>query len=294
MKNNGPILIIHNPNAGQRRENLFDDILSGLDKCGVIYKVIETEYAGHGEKIAREMTARDDFQAIIAAGGDGTINEVLNGTREYAKPIGIIPLGTANVFAKELGMEINVKSIVQILAGGYCTDVYVASINDQIFSLMASVGYDAFSVKNVNVNLKKKIGGVAYVISFIRALLVTPSIEYKIEINGHMHDAYGAIITNGKYYGGKYICAPDASVKENTLYAILFKNSGAFQGIKYFWSIMTNKISKTSGVKFFPVTKVKISSNHDAPIQIDGDYFGELPVTIKMIDKPVSIICPQE
>lgn len=294
MKNNTPILIIYNPNAGQRRKELFNEILLELDKCDQKYSVVKTEYAGHGETIAHKFAATDEFGAIIAAGGDGTINEILNGMRNSTKPIGIIPLGTANVLAKELGMEIDAKEIAEILERGHSSDVYVATINDQIFSLMASVGYDALSVKNVNMKFKKKLGELAYLISFVRELLMAPKIDYKIEINGHTHHAYGAIITNGKYYGGRYICAPEASVKKNTLYAILFKKGGPLQGIKYFWKIIRNKLFESSDVDIIPVTSVKISSTHDAPIQIDGDHFGDLPVTIKMVDRPVSIICPQE
>lgn len=293
MKINAPILIIYNANAGQRRKDMFFEILHELDNKLVKYDVIKTEFAGHGEVIARDMSQINEVKTIVAAGGDGTINEVLNGMRASAKPLGIIPLGTANVLAKELGIKINAMDIAEVLMRAHISSLYVATINDQIFSLMASVGYDAGAVKNVNIKLKKKVGEAAYVFSFIRELIMAPKIAYNIEVDGNIHYAYGAIITNGKFYGGKYICAPDASIKENKLHAILFKKSGAIQAIKYFWAIVNNTLYKSAEIEVFEVDSVEISSNHEAPVQIDGDYFGELPVKIGLIERPVSIICPK-
>ncbi|MCC3859743.1 diacylglycerol/lipid kinase family protein [Pseudemcibacter aquimaris] len=285
-------LIIYNPNAGQRRQKLFESVLSVLDARMIDYTLIKTEYAGHGTEIAKAFSNKDEFDVITAAGGDGTINEVLNGIYGTDKPLGIIPMGTANVLAKELGIKINVHSIVSSLTNGNTASIYPAKINDQYFTLMASVGYDALAVKNVNLSLKKKIGEVAYFIAFLKEIFFGDKRQYYCEIDGILHPCASAIVTNGKFYAGKYVCAPNASLHDQMLHAILFKNKGAWAAIKYFIAIMTSRLAGRDDIDIIDVKSVKLKSDVVAPVQIDGDHYGELPVSVSIADNPITLMVP--
>lgn len=286
------ILIIFNPNAGQRRKKLYNSVMSELDQHGISYDIFSTKHAGHGTELATDNLNNENYDIIAAAGGDGTINEVLNGLYGSDKTMGIIPLGTANVLARELGIKVNAKSIVKALISNNHTNIFPASINGQYFTLMASVGYDALSVKNVNLGLKKKIGEIAYFIAFLKEIFFGKPIKYNIEINGDRHYCSAAIITNAKYYAGNYICAPEASLEEQKLHAILFKKSGAWAAICYLFALITSNIKGRKDVEYIDTKCVTITADVDAPAQIDGDYFGELPVIVKSAEKPVRISSP--
>jgi len=284
--------IIYNPNAGQKSKKLFFNVLTELEVNSVRYDLEATEYAGHGVKIARRLSLDENVNIIIAAGGDGTINEVLNGIIGSDKKLGIIPLGTANVLAKEIGLKNDPIHIAETLQKQKKAMIFPAKVNGHYFSLMASIGYDAHAVQNVNLKWKNQLGEAAYFFAFIKELLKGKPPKYSVEIDGKNHDCYGAIITNGKYYAGKYICAPDASLFDNNLKAILFKDKGAWAAIKYFIAIGFNRLHKCKAVEYCDVTKVQVSANKTAPIQIDGDTFGDLPVMIKTSETPIQLLVP--
>jgi diacylglycerol kinase (ATP) len=285
------IAIIYNPNAGQNSKSILDKTIFQLEYHHAKYVLIPTEHAGHGEDIARNVSLDDDVEIIVAAGGDGTINEIMNGMAHSNKLFGIIPLGTANVLAKEIGLQISPKHIAEVLISDKSALLYPSIINGKYFSLMASIGYDALSVNNVSLNFKKKWGEVAY-LSSIKQLIVSEPIEYFVEINTKKYRCYGAIITNGKYYAGKYVCAPDASVFDNKLKAILFMKKGPWAALKYFLAIVFNRLDHCKDVQYIDVQHVKISSEIQAPIQIDGDHYGDLPVLIKTSNKPIQLLVP--
>lgn len=292
MAQNKKHLIIYNPNAGRRRKKTLDAVLMALRENDVAYELYPTERAGHATDIARLYADSPDVISIIAAGGDGTINEVINGMGKSVKPLGIIPLGTANVLAKEIGLKITVNEISATLMNFKTAKIYLAQINGQYFSLMASVGFDALAVKNVNLAFKKKFGEVAYFFAFLKEVFFSENIEYFLTENDRNHSAYGVIITNGKYYGGKYICAPNASIYDDTLYAILFKRAGALNVIKYFMALIMGRIERVTDVEIIPLSVASLSSNVTAPVQIDGDHFGNLQVSISISKRPINIIVP--
>ncbi|MDG1996239.1 MAG: diacylglycerol kinase family protein, partial [Emcibacteraceae bacterium] len=149
------IKIIYNPNAGKKSKEMLFNVLTELEVHKVRYDLEATQYAGHGIKIAKRLSKDDNVNLIIAAGGDGTINEVLNGIIGSSKKLGIIPLGTANVLAKEIGLKIHPKHIADTLIKQKSVKIFPAMINKKYFSLMASIGYDAHAVQNVNLKLKK-------------------------------------------------------------------------------------------------------------------------------------------
>lgn len=287
------LVIIYNPMAGRKRKKLFADVINGLKKYLFTIDIIETEYKGHATEIAKQKSADQNYQMIVAAGGDGTINEVINGCFESDIPLGIIPLGTANVLAKEIGLEINAEHIVKAIVEGHTRKIYIPKIKDQHFSLMASVGYDALAVEKVNLKFKKTFGEIAYVFSFIWQLITAKNLPINISVDGKIYSSYGAIITNGKYYGGKFICAPDADIDKQELYVVLFKNKGRYNALRYYLAIITNRVDKLDDIEIFPANHIIIQSEDNAPIQIDGDHYGYLPVTIKTVNKPFKLIVPK-
>ncbi len=287
------ILIIHNPYAGGRDREKFMAIFDGLRNNQISIELIMTEYAGHGTELAKQYCTKKDIDMIVAAGGDGTINEVINGLYGSDMPLGIIPTGTVNVLAKEIGLKNTSTHIIDTIVRGNCQKIYIAKINERYFALMASVGLDALSVKNVNLTLKKYLGEFAYFISFVKQLIISKNTEYKVTIDGNDHICFGAIVSNGKYYAGKYICAPGSDIKDDKLYVVLMKNKGRFNLLRYFVSIITNRVATLDDIELYPAKSISISCAEAAPIQVDGDDFGDLPVQISISTKTISLVSPK-
>ena len=268
-------------------------VLDGLKNNHISFELVMTEYAGHGTELAKHYCLSDDIDMIVVAGGDGTINEVINGLYGSNMPLGIIPMGTVNVLAKEIGLKNTIAHIVETIVRGDCQKIYIAKINESYFSLMASVGLDALSVQNVNLKLKKYLGGFAYFASFMKQLIISNDTEYQITIDGKDHFCFGAIISNGKFYAGKYVCAPGSDVKDGKLYGVLMKNKGRLNILRYFIAIITNRVGRLHDMELYPAKSILISCAVAAPIQVDGDYFGDLPVQISISRKTIFLVSPK-
>ena len=293
MLNKNKILIIHNPNAGRRGRKKIMAVLDGIKKNQISIELIMTEYAGHGIELAKQYCSSNNIDMIVAAGGDGTINEVINGLYGSNMPLGIIPLGTVNILAKEIGLKNTTAHIVDTIVRFHCQKIYIAKINESYFALMASVGLDALSVQNVNLKLKKYLGEFAYFISFIKQLIISNDTEYQVTIDGKGHTCFGAIVSNGKYYAGKYICAPRSDIKDDKLYVVLMKNKGRFNLLRYFVAIITNRVDALHDMELYPAKSISIACAIAAPIQVDGDNFGDLPVQISISKKTISLVSPK-
>ena len=158
------VLVIRNPTAGGSTRPRFGRVLEHLARFGATVTVRETTCRGDAEQIA--ASASSDTFDVVAAGGDGTINEVANGLAGKDLPLAIVPLGTANVLAVEIGMPLRARRIARAIACGDVRSVHVGMVNGRRFLMMAGVGFDAHVVANVNPRLKRAFGKLAYVIEF--------------------------------------------------------------------------------------------------------------------------------
>ena len=158
------ICIIFNPKAGSSKLAKLNKIIAELNKNNIV-TLFETTAAGDATNIARTESAR--FDIVVAAGGDGTINEVVNGI-DPGTPLAIIPMGTANIVAIEAGISNNSKAICAAINQGKTKKAYVSTINNKKFILMAGIGYDAKVVNNINPKLKKIFGKLIFAIEGLK------------------------------------------------------------------------------------------------------------------------------
>jgi len=291
-KKNKKVLIIFNPEAGQRAEQKLKRIVEELKRNELLIDTIKTQYSGHAKIIAQE-NVNNKYAMLIAAGGDGTINEVLNGMYPTFVPFAIIPLGTANVLAKEAQIGSNASGIVNYILNGSTKPLWLGRSNNKYFALMMSAGLDAVSVTKVNKKLKKWFGKFAYIVSFVKAVMDSKNITYEVLIENKIYYSSGVIVSNGKLYGGEYICAPNASLQENKLYAILTKNTGRINALKYALLMFLQKLPYSDSVTILPVTKLRINCEQKKiPTQIDGDNGGYVPVDVSISDQYINFQYP--
>lgn len=290
------ILIIHNPVAGRplisrwrvRKLRLLQELLR---ERGHAVEMVLTEQAGDAELLAREVKSQD---VIVAAGGDGTINEIVNGLcqREAvtkAPSIAVLPLGTANVLAWELGLPSDFRKVVKLIEGGKEKIVYPGVANDRRFILMASSGLDSRVVSSVKPGLKRLLGPSAYIVAAFSAIRQNPPM-IRVSVNGQRLVANTVIVTRAGRYGGPFVIAPDADLGADDLYVILLPLYGLCAAFIYGISLAFNRLHKSRDVTFIKAKEIQFENARDCKLQMDGDGPFDLPVSVSVDHIPVSIL----
>lgn len=298
------LLLIVNPIAGRRRRGLVEAVARLVRAEGWTVDVVETAAAGDARRIALECDAAC-YAAIAVAGGDGTINEVVNGLAARggeAPPVAIIPLGTANVLAQELGLGFSAAAIAATIMAGRALAMRpgAARMNGTArhFSLMAGAGFDAHVVAGVSAPLKRRWGKLAYVWrSIVEASRYRP-VRYLVEIDGRRFEAASVIVTRGRLYAGPYVVAPLATLAEATLHVCLFERWGRWQPLRFGAALVLGRLPRMSGYRVVAGHDVRISVHSDGgtqrrqPVQIDGDDALTLPVSIGLARGAVRMLQP--
>lgn len=284
------LLVIHNPTAGGwRRRRRFARVLAALGEQGCHVTVRETKARGDAERLACEAQA-GAFDVVVAAGGDGTINEVINGLIGSQQPLGVIPLGTANVFAAEIGLSLTPRVVATTLARGNSSPIYVGRVNGRIFSLMAGAGFDALVVEGVNARLKRLCGKCAYVYETLARMLGWRARRYLVTVDGRRVEAASVVIANGRYYAGRYVLAPEARLSAPSFQVVLFRSGGRWAVIRYGLALLLNRIPRLSDVTIVKGTKIEVAGPANEPVQGDGDVIARLPLRIELAEEPLFVV----
>ncbi len=296
------MLLIVNPTAGRRRRGLVDAVVARVRAEGWAVDVVETAAAGDARRLAATCDA-GRYGVIAVAGGDGTINEVVNGLagRGVDSPaVGIVPLGTANVLAHELGLGSSARAVARTMTAGRELLVQpgeaVNGAGTRCFSLMAGAGFDAKVVAGVSAPLKRRLGRAAYVWrSLVEARRYRP-VRYQVEIDGVRHEASSVIVTRSRHYAGPYVVAPKAALGEPLLHACLFERWGRSHTFRYGLALLLGRLPRTAGYRVVTGRSVNVSvlnaagESRDQPVQIDGDNALTLPVSIGLAAGAVRLL----
>lgn len=285
------VLVIHNPTAGWRRRRRFEKFMTALVDEGVDVHVRPTTKRGDAEAFAREADPAD-VDVIAVAGGDGTINEVINGLADQTIPLAIMPLGTANVLAHEIGLQMTPKTIAKIIAYAPPTPISLGVVNGRRFVMMAGFGFDAYVVSRVHPGMKKLLGKTAYVISTLQALMAFNFPKYRVSVDGQSFNVASAVIANGHFYGGTFVCAPDARLEDPSLHVVLFLNPGVLRTVRYAIWLALGRLHRLPDVKIIPAIDVVVEKWNDDPVQGDGDILATLPAQISMAPQQLDVLMP--
>ncbi len=290
------IKVIHNPVAGGRNRKKLRIALQALRKHASKVKVSPTKYAGHGVKRADKAVNRKPhkkpYDIVCAAGGDGTIGEVANGLRGSDAPLLVLPLGTANVFARELGLGTSMKRIASMVETLKAKKVWPGMMGDKRFIMMVGVGIDSLAVASLETSLKRRIGAAAYVVAAIKAIKRMKTLDLHVTVDGESYHTANVIITNGKLYGGPFTISPNADLGEPVFHVVMMKKSGFWSALKYGLALATGRLPYLKDVTITTGTHVRVESPNAIPVQADGDYVGMLPVEVQVDDSPLTVLAP--
>jgi len=283
-----PILVIINPTARSDRARALCRKIEHLSSRAFVRI---TNAPGEARALAREAAA-DGCERIVAAGGDGTINEVVNGIAGSRTALGLLPLGTMNVFATELGLPIgNLRKCWDVIEHGQIKPVDLLRANDRYFVQLAGIGFDAQIVAATSFDFKKTLGPLSYIISATQIASKKPP---KLTVRGGgTRDGSFVMIGNGRYYGGPFVLFKGARIDDGLLDVLIFKNLGYLDIVRYFQAIMLGNHTALSDVEYFQAPQVRVTSAEPVPVEADGDVIGNLPVTFKVQPKSLRVIVPR-
>jgi YegS/Rv2252/BmrU family lipid kinase len=285
--------VIYNPVAGQRHGVRLRRTFQALERAGASLTVIETQRAGDAERAAAKASCAD-ADILIAAGGDGTINEVVNGLMSApgpVPPLGIIPLGTANVLAKEIGLKLAGRKIAAAILAGSRVNIYPGRANGRYFLMMCGVGFDAEVVAHVDPALKRRTGPFAYLAEALNQSRRYPFETCGGEIDGTPFEARWVVVCNGSRYGGPFVAAPAASLTEPG-FSVCLLNGARFDIARYGWALAMGRLKHQPDVRILPAHRVRVDSPVGCKVQGDGDIIASLPVEIVAADRPIELVVP--
>jgi diacylglycerol kinase (ATP) len=292
--------VIFNPTARGEKAKRFRqylDLIAG--EC--ILKA--TRQAGEGRFLAAEAV-KEEFATVVAAGGDGTLNEVLNGIGDVPggfsrTRLAVLPLGTINVFARELGLPQKISEAWEVIRRGRerLIDLPLATFGPpqkrecRYFAQLAGAGLDSRAIELVDWYLKKKIGPLAYVAAGFKAL---HGPRAALTVSNGNESATGELILigNGRFYGGNFLLFPNAALDDGQLDVSAFPQINYEHLLRASWGLFADSLHERCGVKQLRETRLTLASTSDLFLQLDGENVGKLPAEITVQKKALRVIVP--
>jgi YegS/Rv2252/BmrU family lipid kinase len=289
------LMAIFNSHSGggeyRRDLPLILDSLRGLG-----YDVEERETAGVGDatRFAREAV-QQGLDLVCAIGGDGTVNETINGLAGAEVPLAIVPTGTVNVLAMELGIPLELPDAVKLLEVGTISWIDLGLAGDRYFGLMAGVGMDAAVVASLNPVLKKAFKEAAFAVQGLANYLTKEEPLIRVTTAERTVEGYFAVFGNSSNYGGGFGITPLADMRDGLLDVCVLKDKSFLSTIWYWSAALINAHIKHPKVEYFRTEAaeiVTVEEGKEVLVQTDGEMAGKLPLTCRVVPRSLRVVVP--
>jgi diacylglycerol kinase (ATP) len=256
-----------------------------------------TSGRGDATRLAREAVA-DGVDAVLAAGGDGTINEVIQSLAGGETALGYLPSGTVNIWARELGIPLTPDGAAQAIVSGRTTTVDLGRVNERYFLLMAGLGFDAEVVKRAHrlERFKPRFGVLPYVAAGLTAAALYRGIDVELRYDGNIRrlQALMVVIGNTRLYGGRYHFTPRAVANDGWLDLCIVKGRGQLQFARQSLPLLLSGSIHYSDVECMRVRELAVRSDPPVPYQLDGELCGHTPLQVSVAPKALRVIVPND
>jgi diacylglycerol kinase (ATP) len=283
-------VIIVNPTAGNvdSSRDWHERLKSIVRDCPIRV----TSHPEEAEALARHAV-EEGFSRIVAAGGDGTVNHVANGLAGTNAALGLLPLGTVNVFAMELGLPaMDLERCWDIVRDANIRLVDLASANKKYFVQLAGIGLDAQVVKETSLALKRNFGPLSYLISAAHiAARQPPKLSIQSE-DSPVEEGSFVLIGNGRLYGGPFPFFKHAVTNDGLLDVVVFKRLGYLEIVKYLQDVVFSSEIRAPEIEYFQTRRIRITSEQDVPVEVDGELAGNCPVDFRIKRKALRVLAP--
>jgi YegS/Rv2252/BmrU family lipid kinase len=284
-------VVILNPTAGSPESSrVWQERVESIAR-GSLIRV--TSHSGEAEALARRAV-EEGFTRIVAAGGDGTANQVANGLAGSNVILGVLPMGTVNVFAMELGLPAhNLQLCWDIIEAGNMRLVDLPSANGKYFVQLAGVGLDAQVVKETRLAFKRSFGPLSYLISAAQIAARQPPKLFIESENASTNEGSFVLVGNGRLYGGPFPFFKHAIIDDGLFDVVVFKRLGYLEIIKYLQDVVFSSDINVPEIEYFQTRRLRITSEQDVPLELDGELAGNCPVDFQIQKKALPVLAPQ-
>jgi len=320
--------LIYNPYGGQfvvRHE--LEEVVAFLSHYGWSVSWRETGEPKEAIKLARQAVERG-AKVVIAAGGDGTINEVANGLLGSDAALGVLPVGTTNVWALQMGIpalnpifkSAKVAKLVadleeriarplpanyyrrvlldaaKVLVEGHTVAVDVGEVSGRYFLLWAGIGLDAANIESISPTNKKALGSWAYILPVLDTTRRYSSTDICLKSDGKVIKTNTALIvvSNIQLYGGLFAIGANARVNDGKLDVCIFKGAGFFTFVQHALKVLSYQHLRDPKIEYYQCSKTVIEATSVLPVHVDGEAFTETPVTICTLPSALKVIVPKK
>jgi len=282
-------VIILNPVAGSEQAERWRERIESIAEGNGLFT---TSRSGEAETLARRA-ADAGFEKIVAAGGDGTVNEVVNGLVGSGAALGLLPMGTVNVFAMELGLPAhNLERCWDIIQDGNTRLVDLPSANGKYFVQLAGVGLDAQVVKETSLTFQRSFGPLSYLISAAQIAARQPPRLFIESENASIDEGSFVLVGNGRLYGGPFPFFKHAVIDDGLFDVVVFKRLGYLEIIKYLQDVVFSSDIRVPEIEYFQTRHLRVTSEQDVPVELDGELVGSCPVDFQIREKAVRVLAP--
>ncbi|MBA2353932.1 MAG: diacylglycerol kinase family lipid kinase [Acidobacteria bacterium] len=281
-----------NPRAGLlARSRAMQRVAATLDELGWDVEARETAARGDATALAREAVARG-LDAVLVAGGDGTVNETIQGLVGSDVALGALPLGTMNVWVRELGLSLDPVEAVRQLATGEVRRIDLGRANGRYFLLMAGLGLDAEAVLAVDGTHKRRFGPVAIIVAGLFVGLSKSGSRLRVRIDGHSSERRAALVTigNTRLWAGTVQITNRASASDGLLDVCFFPGRTWLARVRHFALVMIRRHEDDPEVTYLRAREIQISARPTLPLQVDGESHGTTPARIGIVPGALRVL----
>lgn len=300
------VLLIFNPTAGPRGELRRDleRVVGYLEERGWRVTMRATRKAGDATELARAAVAAR-CKAVLAAGGDGTVHETVNGLVGSDTAMGVLPVGTGNVWAKEIGLPTmaltqpdRLLTAARMLVDGEVRWVDVGRAGDRYFLNSAGVGFDSTVAAQVEprTRVSKQLGGVVtYLVAGLSIARDFGGVRSTIEVDGHTISTTVllVVVSNIQLFGGVVKMTPEARLDDGLLDVRVFRGMGMLWILRHVAGVFTHRHLRNPMVSHYQGRCITIHTSEPFPVQLDGEPIGMTPVTIEVVPRSLRVLVPR-
>jgi diacylglycerol kinase (ATP) len=295
-------LIVMNPAAGQADTERVLRLLAGAFAVrGASFDVAFTAAAGDAERFAREA-AEHGYRAVVAVGGDGTVGEVITGLAGTDVPLGIVPKGTANQVAGNLGIPRDIEGAVEVAVNGLPALIDVGQLADgRYFALAAGAGWDATVIAAATREAKDRWGFGAYLFAGLKGVVSPPSSRFRIDADGDVLEVSAAMVLLANM--GQYVAnvlppvevsvGPAVSFQDGRLDVCIFAPRTFSDVAALLWRVARGKFAGDERMIYLQASEITVTSDPPVVTEVDGELIGHTPLTARAVRGGVTVLVPR-
>ena len=285
------LLLVNPAAAGGRSLRSLSEATAALRAAAAEHRVVETHGLDHARELAGEAAATGE--AIVAVGGDGMVGALAGVLRDAPVPLGIVPSGRGNDFARVLGIPFEPAAAARVLLDGSERMVDVAEADGRPFVGIASAGFDSDANRIAN-DTKLIRGNLVYVIAALRALAAWKPAAFRVTVDGETTEVsgYSVAVGNSKAYGGGMFLIPHAEVDDGRLDVFMSADTSKLTFLRDLPKVFKGTHVDNPSVSFLSGRQVLLEADRSFTVYADGDPIGELPLTVTVRERCLRVIVP--